>query len=224
MPSTSFKGNNEEGYILVVTLLILVLLTVIGLAMNRNTSLELLISGNDKVHKETFIQADGGTEVAAEILELNIGCLDFASNGGKVTGITNLGDDTDGNAVSLDGKVGVDGESLRLWQNGTGHWSEDPDVTSYPTDDARDIWIPSDYAAGEPHTNVTVEGSANFAQGSSILLAAGYLGLGRGMGSGGIIMKYEIHSQHIGTRQSESKIRVNWQHVVGNEDKDCNYN
>jgi hypothetical protein len=224
MVGKPFKANNEEGYILVVTLLILVLLTVIGLAMNRNTSLELLISGNDKVHKETFIQADGGTEVAAEILELNIGCLDFAANGGKADAIANIADEADSNAISIDGRVGVGGNSLRLWQNGTGHWSENGSITSYPTDDARDIWIPSDYAAGEPHTNVTVEGSANFAQGSSILLAAGYLGLGWGMGSGGIIMKYEIHSQHIGTRQSESKIRVNWQHVVGNEDKDCNYN
>lgn len=214
---------NEEGFVLVVTLLIMVVLTIIGVAMNRSTTTELLIAGNDKVHKQSFTEADGGTEFAAEILELNIGCLEFASSGAESVLITDPEDSGDNNALQLDGVIGIDSGSLKLWQNGVGHWSDQVGIT-YPADDQRDMWFPPTYTAGEPHTNITVEGEANFAEGSSIILAAGYLGLGRGMGSGGIVMNYEVHSQHLGLRDSESVIRVQWRHVVGNEDTDCNYN
>jgi len=214
--------HNDEGFVLVVTLLIMVVLSIIGIAMNRNTTIELQIAGNDKVHKQSFTEADGGTEFAAEILELNISCLEFASGGAESVLITDPEDSGDNNALQLDGLIGIDSASLKLWQNGVGHWST-AGVT-YPADDQRDMWFPPTYLPGEPHTNMTVEGEANFAEGSSIILAAGYLGLGRGMGSGGIVMNYEVHSQHLGQRDSESVIRVQWRHVVGNEDTDCNYN
>ncbi len=207
--------RNQEGFVLVVTLLIMVLLTIIGVAMNRSTTTELQIAGNDKVHKQTFTEADGGTEFAAEVLEQNIGCLIFSNTaGGGVTVADGF--------IILDGNIAVDDNSLDFWQNGIGHWSG-ASLPAYPADNQRDLWLPPNYAAGDPHTNITLEGSANFAEGSSIILAGGYLGLGRGMSSGGIHMNYEIHSQHLGQRSSESIIRVRWRHVVGSEDIECNY-
>ena len=43
--------NNEKGFIMIVALVILVLLTIIGTSATNNTSVELKISANDKFHK-----------------------------------------------------------------------------------------------------------------------------------------------------------------------------
>lgn len=213
--------QNEAGFVLVAALMIMLVLSLIGIAMNRNTSTELQIAGNDKVHKQTFYEADGGTEFAAEVLEQNIACLNFAQNGVGSQWNTNL---TTGTAtdIVLDGNITVASGSLALWQNVIGTWSL-PAGTPYPSDAQRDMWFPPGYTPGQPHTNIAIEGIADLATGSSIIQAAGYLGLGRSMSSGGVTLDYEIDSQHIGADNSVSLIRVEYRHVVGREDPFCKY-
>ncbi|MBU0945623.1 MAG: pilus assembly PilX N-terminal domain-containing protein [Proteobacteria bacterium] len=209
------KAGNEEGFVLITALMIMVVMTIIGIAATFNTTTEVQIAGNDRIHKETFYSADGGTEFAAEVLEQNIACLDFAPNGegSKLF---------DGINTTLDGHIAVSGTSLELWQNVIGTWSAAG--TPYPSDTARDLWYPPVYAAGAAHTNITVEGIADITAGSSILQNAGYLGLGRSFASGGVTLDYEIYAQRLGERNSESRIRVEWKHVVGREDPHCRYN
>ena len=211
------RQGNEEGFILVVTMMIMVILTVIGIAMTRNTSTELQIAGNDKVHKQTFYEADGGTEFASEIIEQNIACLKFEANGGGSVTQT----DSDGNNdLVLDSNIAIESGSFTLWQNGIGKWSSLPD---YPSDANRDMWFPPDYNAGEPHTNSAVEALVDITAGSSIISHAGYIGLGKSSAGGGITLVYQIYSQHQGLRNSESLIQVEWGHVVGREDPFCKY-
>jgi len=50
--------NNEEGFIMIVALVVLVLLTIIGTSATNNTSVELKISANDKFHKIAFYSAE----------------------------------------------------------------------------------------------------------------------------------------------------------------------
>ena len=207
------KDSNEEGYVLVTALIMLLLLTMIGLAANLTTTTELQIAGNDKVHKQTFYDADGGTEFAAEVLEQNIACVNFSSAGAGSTDIS-------GGDIALDGNIAVSSGSMQMWQNAIGHWSSSP---PYPSDTARDLWYPPVYASGDPHTNMTVEGVADMTPGSSLIVAAGYLGLGRSAAQGGVTLEYEIYSQHLGKNNSESVIRVDWMHVVGREDPHCSY-
>lgn len=216
------RHRNEEGFVLVAALMIMLVLSLIGIAMNRNTVTELQIAGNDKVHKQTFYEADGGTEFTAEVLEQNIACLNFAQNGGGSQWNTNLtaGTATD---IVLDGNIAIESGSLVLWQNVIGTWSALPGTPSYPSDALRDIWFPPGYAVGEPHTNITVEGVADLTAGTSIIQAAGYLGLGRSMSSGGVSLDYEIDSQHIGPDNSVSLVRVEYRHAVGKEDPFCEY-
>lgn len=213
--------DNEEGFVLVTALLIMLVLTIIGIAANRNTSTELLIAGNDRTHKQTFYEADGGTEFAAEVLEQNIACIDFDDTAPGTTSVVTpeLGP---AGSIVLDNSIAVSGSSLRLWQNGIGTWAGAG--SPYPADDARDMWFPPEYQPGEPHTNITVEGTSELNTGGSIIMAAGYLGLGRSIGSGGVKLEYEIFSQRVGRNNSESVIRVEWRHVVGMEDPHCRYN
>jgi hypothetical protein len=61
--------GNEEGSVLVISVVILALLTVIGIAATTTTSIELQIAGNDRVYKENLYQAEGAAMMLARVLE-----------------------------------------------------------------------------------------------------------------------------------------------------------
>ena len=207
--------GNEQGFVLIAALLIMVVLTLLGIAANQNTSTELQIAGNDKLQKKTFYDADGGTEFASEVLEQNIACLGFSvPSDGTIA-------DAGGNII-LDGNMTVLKTSPKFWQNGIGHWTAISPAIPFPSDAARDMWYPP-YVGNEPHTNITVEGTVDLTIGASILYGAGYLGIGRSSAAGGATLKYEVYSQHVDVNNSESQIRVDWNHVVGREDAYCRY-
>ena len=63
------QAKKEEGSVLVVALLILVLLTLIGISATRTGEIELQISGNEKYHKIAFYAAESGWEVAVSWLD-----------------------------------------------------------------------------------------------------------------------------------------------------------
>lgn len=74
--------RGEEGFVLITSMLILVVLTLIGIIATRNTSTELAISGNYTRHFEAFTAADSGTEYASEMIEINFPCAGFSNTGG----------------------------------------------------------------------------------------------------------------------------------------------
>ncbi len=57
--------NNEQGFVLVASLMMLMVLMIIGIAATNTTTLELQISGNDRLAKQVFYRAEG---VIAETL------------------------------------------------------------------------------------------------------------------------------------------------------------
>ena len=63
-------GKKEEGSIMVVALLILVLLTIIGLAATNTSKIELNISGNEKLHKMAFYAAEASRAYVAKCTNL----------------------------------------------------------------------------------------------------------------------------------------------------------
>ncbi len=63
------SADNEEGFILVTCLLVMVVLTVIGIAATKNTTVELQIAGNDKIYVTDFYFAEAHAYEAARRLE-----------------------------------------------------------------------------------------------------------------------------------------------------------
>ncbi|OGQ85855.1 MAG: hypothetical protein A2512_09855 [Deltaproteobacteria bacterium RIFOXYD12_FULL_56_24] len=61
---------NERGFILVTAMVILLLLMLIGIGAMRTSSVEVLIAGNDKFHKEAFYSADSGAYLTPILLTL----------------------------------------------------------------------------------------------------------------------------------------------------------
>jgi Tfp pilus assembly protein PilX len=178
--------SNEKGSTLLLSILILLLLTVIGIAATNTSTIEILISGNDKVHKMAFHQADGGTEVGIELVEQNISLAGF-----DATDLANLGDVN----------VTTPNLYLNLSTNST-----------MPSDSNRDAYLPRNY--GGNHTNLTIGGNTGLSTGGAIQMAAGYEGKGKSSAGAGSYVVYDIWSQHIGRVNSEAIILLQWMHVM----------
>ena len=61
---------NERGFLLVTAMVVLLLLMLIGIGAMRTSSIEVLIAGNDKFHKEAFYSADSGAYLTPILLTL----------------------------------------------------------------------------------------------------------------------------------------------------------
>lgn len=197
--------DNESGYVLLGALLILVLLIVIGLAATTNTSLEIQIAGNDRIHKETFYQADGGIQTAVRLVEESLG-----APGGFTSLYVNdvLKDPVNpNNTILIVDKTLSENTNVARNQNSV-------------SDAARDVaYFPNGYdpTNATPHTNIIADGITSTIEGAGLQMLAGYEGKGKGTAGGGGKILYSIYSQHIGRVQSESVVKVEWRHVIGLE-------
>ncbi len=65
---TTFKDpiNNENGFVIVIALIMLAIVTVIGIAATRTSETELQISGNEKLHKLSFYAAEAARGYVAD--------------------------------------------------------------------------------------------------------------------------------------------------------------
>ena len=57
--------NNEKGSVLLIAVVFLLLLTVIGIFATTTSTIEIQISGNDKIQKMVFYAADSGISYVA---------------------------------------------------------------------------------------------------------------------------------------------------------------
>jgi type IV pilus assembly protein PilX len=62
-------SRNEEGVVLVLCLITLVLLTLIGISATTTSRLEAEISGNDKTYKEAFYAAEMALTVGETVVQ-----------------------------------------------------------------------------------------------------------------------------------------------------------
>jgi hypothetical protein len=61
--------KNEDGYFLILaTLMILVLLTILGIASSRTANTEIIVAGNEIIYQRNFYLAEGAAIQAMEIL------------------------------------------------------------------------------------------------------------------------------------------------------------
>lgn len=63
------KTHNEDGFVLVFALMIMVVLTLIGIAATNTTVIELTIAGNERQLSDRFYTADSGWKQAVPYLD-----------------------------------------------------------------------------------------------------------------------------------------------------------
>jgi hypothetical protein len=179
--------NNETGSTIVVALMIIAIISILAISDIYSSFTETRIASHDTRYKMAFYRADGGTELAAELLEQNANCAAGFAN-------------------PTVGAVAVDVPNF--WLN----LSATP-----PTDSSRDFHFPSGYAPGQPHTNLRVGGSTALSTGGAIQMAAGYEGKGKGSAAAGAHIAYDIISGHVGPFRSQAMVQLQWRHVIGQE-------
>lgn len=93
------NAGNEQGFVLVVCLMILVVLTFLGMAALNNTTTELKISGNDNLARTTFYSADSGVFTAPKIIRdtVNDRAVPAIPGGSTLTFVTSAGGTTPDN-------------------------------------------------------------------------------------------------------------------------------
>jgi len=210
--------GNDSGFALIIAMMIMVMLTLFGIFATNTSIFELNISGNDKVAKESFFRADGGTQAGSELIEENVSCPNGFRRAPNLTT----------NTIMIDG--------IDVFEKNFAHNTQIQDIygasgtttlADLPSDAIRSIRIPSDPVPANrsdalPHTNLAVWGVTKLMPGSALQMVAGYEGKGKGVAGGGAYIEYNLHSQHIGLSNSEAKVATLWRHVVGQEGT-CNY-
>jgi hypothetical protein len=69
LPSTAHVLRNQHGAVLYGVLMVLLLLTIIGIASTKVSNTEVQISGNELAYQQNFYRAEGAAMEAAEMLE-----------------------------------------------------------------------------------------------------------------------------------------------------------
>lgn len=69
LPKTTSILKNEEGVVIIAALLILVLLTIIGIASTNISNTEVRIAAHEAIHQQNFYRAEGATLQAIDTME-----------------------------------------------------------------------------------------------------------------------------------------------------------
>jgi len=211
---TYFNGSGKDGFVLVTALLVLLVLTLISIFGTRSTVTELMIAGNDRIHKDTFYQADGGTELMQQLLFDNAICT-ITQNGFQDNGA-----DTGDGIALIDGTIKVTDLSFS---------DQRPSDVSIISDTNRfAIYYPdATFSDNDPHTNFYSTSEVSTNVGSGLQMVSGYEGLGSGAAQGGTNKLFTFASQHHGKSDSESTIAVRWRidnFILSSASSyDCNY-
>ena len=227
--------RNENGFVLVTGLLILVILTLIGLAATRNTSVELQIAGNDRITKETFYVAEADDILSTEILEQSFACPTGFTKDGTTAGGVNFAEiegtiriferrmdrtntSTAGSAMnrlSLHRNAPLEADSFDITNPGfyIGNESEADGLLPYPIFDS----------GGTEFTYLYIAGEIRMLPGAALQMAAGYEGKGKGAGGGGVGKIMDMYSAARGAVDSKAYVAQGWRHLVGTESTVCKY-
>jgi Tfp pilus assembly protein PilX len=196
------RMGNEDGFVLVVALMVLAILSLIGIAGVATALIEQHIARNERIRQTTFYQADGGTQLAIRLVEENLG-----SPGGFTAVTATVLNGSDNTVLIFQANLATNehGRTEAAFLSG------DRDVAFFPEG--------YDAAASDngPHTNIIVDGVTSVATGSGLQMLAGYEGFGKGTAGGGGQILYTIYAQHVGRAKSESVVQVTWRHAIGLE-------
>jgi Tfp pilus assembly protein PilX len=178
--------RDERGAVLAIALLIMIALALIGAAAMITSTMELDIARNERLAKESFYMADGGTSLAPIIIEEAVETRALPNIAGIEIKDNNLMFELMGYTTNND--------------KDTDNPNNNPDI--YTEVNNKDINIDVDRVA----TQVLAGGAAEF--------AGGYEGIGGGGASGGIAIFYRVDSQGSSAGTSRALIETYYRKVV----------
>jgi len=160
--------NKERGSALVIAMLAMALLAALILGFSRNTDIDLLISRNTRIMKQSFLWSDSGIGMGQELISISEyyeGALDNAT-------FTYTFD----NDAKIYGKISGN--------------------TIYKSNSTNPAYITLEDDDGNPLSEIEITFLDSIVNdGTSVIFGAGYEGVGKGAGAGGTIARiYSIKS------------------------------
>ena len=161
--------RNEKGSALVLALIIMALLAAVVIALSRNTDIDLVMGRNVRLMKQAFLWSDSGLDVAEEV----IGFSEFTRG-------------EDANSSFPDGgPLDVNGTFFEVVNPGAAIYNNNG--TSFVN-----FFVDGQLAAA---VRINFLGSLT-SDGTSIIFAAGYEGIGKGLAAGGAMARiYSLRSE-----------------------------
>ncbi|MCP4605805.1 MAG: hypothetical protein GY847_35675 [Proteobacteria bacterium] len=189
--------NNEQGAVLVMGVIMLLLLTFIGISAISTSTIEEQIASNDRYQKMAFYATNAGVEAGKELLEWNIEERGFEfdenDSGEMITG--------ENDEINVSESDFYFNKTVIIKALGT----------DTPTELNKDVTI-TDIAGNDVY--LKMYGTAQLSNGSSIIMASAYDGTGFAAGSGGGRIIFEIRSFGTGNSKSQARLRAGWVHVI----------
>jgi hypothetical protein len=180
--------RNEQGSALIVTVLILMTVTVIGILASRTANIELQVASHDKVHKMTWFATDAVCDgLVPELIEQNIESRGFGSQ----TTPFKYGPSND-----------LDIFNSEFYLN---------EMCAIPSETNRDIQMTG---LSQTTVHVSVFGDTTFSPGNAIQLPEGYHGRGKGLAGGGAQIMFNIRGLGRGAANSEARVTTGWRHII----------
>jgi len=190
-------SKKNDGYVLVVALLVMAILSLLGIAGMNTSIFEMQVAGNDWNAKRTFYRADGGTSLGIELIEQSLKSENLPGMPQKVTETIFTINDT-------------------IWLNES--------FEKTPRDicltDA-DVLFPWDGVSAKPvqdSGHLYFGGSTEMQPGGSLQMAAGYEGVGKTSAQASVAKIYDIYSRYEGLKNSQSIVQISWRHIIGTEE------
>ncbi len=193
------QHTQEDGFVLVFVLMLMVVLMLLGVSGIGTSIFESKMTGNNALHKQTFYEADGGTEVGISLIGQNMNCQDQGGFDAS-SGINTIGA----------GQVKFHDSRSNFYV--TNNELQDPGLSD-PT------MVLADYTGTIPETTpdfiyntehginyLRINSRNEMIKGNAFQASAGYEGRGRGSGTDGAYLVFGINSLHLGARNSETGV------------------
>lgn len=205
--------KNNDGSVLVLSMLTLVMLSLIGISATNMSSVEMLISGNDKFKKISFHSADAGVEAGVELLEQNIELRDFDAAFQAANPTITVTTPTIYNNAPTGGNDAPSAASNDIQILAGEPWTDDDgdgiaDAGEWVDTNANGNWDP-----GGDTVFLRIYGVSGLLDGSGLQMIAGYEGKGKSAAGGGAVANYNVRSLATGTQNSQTRVWMRWQHV-----------
>lgn len=185
--------RGERGMALFSALIILAAVSLVAVGLSSDTSSEMKIAGNRRVHQQAFQLADGGADLAIQVL------LDHLYP--DIADPENDYPPYDTSVSLLDGELTMNHfqRDVNLMKDIQGYDGNDNDLD--PGNGSPDIsfdlhpYPESGLPFADTHVVVDIDRlRVGYVHGSSIEYAAGYEGVGKGAAAGSVIVVFGVTS------------------------------
>lgn len=215
-------ANDEQGFILIITMLVLVVLTVVCISALDNSTFEVQIANNDRQNRVAFNMADGGVYSAGKLISETIvdtGDVDYTANN---LFYVNIFDPRDPDYASTTGMADAGAADIDKIANGVDLFHSRvlgfTPLRDVAADGPYDFMLRSANGNGDVFGRIDQRVTENM-PGGGIEFASGAAGAGVGAAGGGVAITFDIDIDSFVTsgprNTARSQLAVRYRKVLG---------